>query len=120
MQTAYLVLEDGTTFSGRPVGATGVAAGEICFTTAMAGYQETVSDPSYAAQVLAFSYPLVGNYGVDPSRFESERVHCEGVVVRRARPVFAAWLAEQGVVGQKMHAYLVRAMQSRYSKLVIM
>jgi carbamoyl-phosphate synthase small subunit len=92
------VLEDGTVFTGRAVGAPGLTAGEACFTTSMAGYEEAVTDPSYVAQVLCFSYPLVGNYGVDPSRFESERVQCEGVVVRRARPVFAAWLAEQGVV----------------------
>jgi carbamoyl-phosphate synthase small subunit len=100
MQTrpAQLVLEDGTVFSGRALGAPGIAAGEACFTTAMAGYEEAVTDPSYVAQVLCFSYPLVGNYGVDALRFESERVQCEGVVVRRARPAFAAWLAEQGIV----------------------
>ena len=95
---AHLVLEDGTVFSGRAVGAPGVAAGEACFTTAMAGYEEAVTDPSYVAQVLCFSYPLVGNYGVEPARLESEAVQCEGVVVRRARPAFADWLCEQGVV----------------------
>jgi carbamoyl-phosphate synthase small subunit len=96
--TAHLVLEDGTVFSGRAVGAPGVAAGEACFTTAMAGYEEAVTDPSYVAQVLCFSYPLVGNYGVDASRLESERVQCEGVVMRRARPAFADWLRAEGVV----------------------
>jgi carbamoyl-phosphate synthase small subunit len=95
---AHLVLEDGTVFCGRSVGAPGVAAGEACFTTAMAGYEESVTDPSYVAQVLCFSYPLVGNYGVDPSRCESERVQCEGVVARTLRPAFAGWLAEQGTV----------------------
>src|SRR5687767_7558833 len=95
---AHLVLEDGTVFSGRAAGAPGVAAGEACFTTAMAGYEEAVTDPSYVAQVLCFSYPLVGNYGVDPARLESDTAQCEGVVVRRARPAFAAWLREQGVV----------------------
>ena len=95
---ACLVLEDGTVFPGRAVGADGVAAGEACFTTAMAGYQEAVTDPSYAAQVLCFSYPLVGNYGVAPERPESGRVWCEGVVMRRARPAWAAWLREQGAV----------------------
>jgi carbamoyl-phosphate synthase small subunit len=95
---AHLVLEDGTVFAGRAVGAPGIAAGEACFTTAMTGYEEALSDPSYVAQVLCFSYPLVGNYGVDPSRLESDRVQCEGVVVRRARPAFAGWLREQGVV----------------------
>jgi carbamoyl-phosphate synthase small subunit len=97
-RAAHLVLEDGTVFTGRAVGAPGVAAGEACFTTSMAGYEEAVTDPSYVAQVLCFSYPLVGNYGVDASRFESERVQCEGVVVRRARPALAQWLSDQGVV----------------------
>jgi carbamoyl-phosphate synthase small subunit len=96
--TAYLVLEDGTVYAGRSVGAPGIASGEACFTTAMAGYEETVTDPSYVAQVLCFSYPLVGNYGLDPRRSESERVQTEGIVMRRARPAWAAWLREQGVV----------------------
>src|SRR6266508_997222 len=65
---AHLVLEDATVFHGYAVGASGVAAGEACFTTAMAGYEEAATDPSYVAQVLCFAYPLVGNYGVDPSR----------------------------------------------------
>jgi carbamoyl-phosphate synthase small subunit len=97
-RSAYLVLEDGTVFSGRAVGASGVSAGEACFTTAMAGYEEAVTDPSYAAQVLTFSYPLIGNYGVDESRMESSRVWTEGVVARRIRPPFAKWLETQGVV----------------------
>jgi carbamoyl-phosphate synthase small subunit len=95
---AHLVLEDGTVFTGRAVGAPGDSAGEVCFTTAMAGYEEAVTDPSYAGQVLVFSYPLVGNYGVDPARLESGRAWTQGVVTRRARPAWAAWLAEQGVV----------------------
>src|SRR5215211_5043077 len=94
----YLVLEDGSVFPGRSVGTAGVAAGEACFTTAMAGYQEAVTDPSYAAQVLCFSYPLVGNYGVAPERMESARVWCDGVVMRRSRPAWSSWLREQGVV----------------------
>lgn len=98
MHGGFLVLEDGTAFPGRPVGAPGVAAGEICFTTAMAGYEETVTDPSYVAQVVCFGYPLVGNYGVDRARLESGRVQAEGIVMRTARPAWAAWLREQGVV----------------------
>jgi carbamoyl-phosphate synthase small subunit len=94
----HLVLEDGTVFPGIAVGADGTAAGEACFTTAMTGYEEAVTDPSYVAQVLCFSYPLIGTYGVDESRMESGRVECEGVVMRDVRPGFAAWLREQGVV----------------------
>jgi len=93
-----LVLEDDTVFSGHAVGAPGVAAGEACFTTASAGYEQAVTDPSYARQVLAFAYPLVGNYGVDERLLESGRVWTEGVVMRRARPEWSAWLATQGVV----------------------
>src|SRR5438105_7483753 len=97
-RTAALVLDDGTAFAGTSVGAPGVAAGEACFTTAMAGYEEAATDPSYVAQVLCFAYPLIGNYGVDPARMESGRVQAEGIVMRKARPEWAAWLREQGVV----------------------
>src|SRR5262245_35363279 len=98
MRKAWVVLEDGTAFPGRAVGAVGAAAGEACFTTASAGYEEAATDPSYVAQVLCFAYPLVGNYGVDASRMESERVQAEAIVMRTARPVWAEWLREQGVV----------------------
>src|SRR5918912_1361817 len=94
----HLVLEDGTVFPGVGVGAPGLAAGEACFTTSMTGYEEAVTDPSYVAQVLCFAYPLIGTYGVDESRMESERVQCEGVVMRDVRPEFAAWLRKRGVV----------------------
>src|ERR1700760_2437494 len=93
-----LWLEDGTVFEGVGVGAGGVSSGEACFTTAMTGYEEAVTDPSYVAQVLCFSYPLIGTYGVDERRLESERVQCEGVVMRDVRPEFAAWLRGRGVV----------------------
>src|SRR5579871_3909533 len=95
---ARLVLEDGTVLPGVSVGASGSASGEACFTTAMTGYEEAVTDPSYVAQVLCFSYPLIGTYGVDEARMESERVQCEGVVMRDVRPEFAAWLRSRGVV----------------------
>ena len=95
---AALVLEDGSVFPGRTVGAPGIAAGEACFTTASAGYEQAVTDPSYARQVLTFATPLVGNYGVDERLLESERVWTEGVVMRRARPAWSAWLAARGVV----------------------
>src|SRR5438045_3263172 len=99
MQTqSHFVLEDGTVLVGIGVGAGGVASGEACFTTAMAGYEEAVTDPSYVAQVLCFAYPLIGTYGVDEARMESDRVQCEGVVMRDVRPEFAAWLKQKGVV----------------------
>ena len=95
---AALVLEDGTVFPGTAVGVAGAAAGEACFTTASVGYEEAATDPSYVAQVLCFAYPLVGNYGVDAARMESERVQAEAIVMHTARAEWAAWLAEQGVV----------------------
>src|SRR5829696_770856 len=95
---AAFVLEDGAVFPGRSVGARRVAAGEACFTTASAGYEQAVTDPSYARQVLTFASPLVGNYGVDEALLESSRVWTEGVVMRRARPAWSGWLASQGVV----------------------
>ena len=96
--SGQLVLEDGISFAGTLAGAHGVASGEVCFTTAMAGYQEAVSDPSYHAQVLIFSYPLIGNYGVADDRVESDRVWTRGVVMRRSRPEWSAWLTDQNVV----------------------
>src|SRR2546423_7752987 len=95
---AAIVLEDGTVFRGTLVGAPGVAAGEACFTTASTGYEEAATDPSYVAQVLCFAYPLIGNYGVDPDRSESERVQAEAIVMRTVRPEWAEWLREQNVV----------------------
>jgi carbamoyl-phosphate synthase small subunit len=95
---AQLVLEDGTVFGGRSIGLPGVASGEACFTTTMAGYEQAATDPSYVGQVLCFSYPLVGNYGLDEARLESERVQARGLVMRKARPAWARWLADQGVV----------------------
>jgi carbamoylphosphate synthase small subunit len=73
MRRAHLVLEDGSVFAGRAVGAPGAAAGEACFTTAMAGYEEAVTDPSYAAQVLTFTYPLVGTTASIPREWSRRR-----------------------------------------------
>jgi carbamoyl-phosphate synthase small subunit len=96
--TGFLVLEDGTTFRGESVGAPGYALGEAVFTTAMTGYQEVVTDPSYAEQLVCFTAPMVGNYGVAPHRSESRTVHARAVLMRRARgPEWTDWLAEHGL-----------------------
>jgi carbamoyl-phosphate synthase small subunit len=95
-----LLLEDGEVFPGEPVGALGSALGEAVFATAMTGYQELVTDPSYAGQILCFTAPMVGNYGVAAERSESAAPQVAGVVMREARgPAWTDWLAEQGVVG---------------------
>ena len=95
----YLVLEDGTVFRGRSVAAEGVAFGEAVFTTGMTGYQETVTDPSYAEQLVCFTAPMVGNYGVDERRLESAAGHARAVLMRRlGGEDWALWLAERGIV----------------------
>jgi carbamoyl-phosphate synthase small subunit len=98
--SAFLALEDGTIFPGRSVGAPGVAFGEAVFTTAMTGYQETVTDPSFAEQLVCFTAPMVGNYGVAAGRAESPGAHANAVLMREARgPAWPDWLSERGIVG---------------------
>ncbi|MGH7725547.1 MAG: glutamine-hydrolyzing carbamoyl-phosphate synthase small subunit [Candidatus Eiseniibacteriota bacterium] len=105
--TAILALEDGRVFHGRSFGAPGTRAGEVVFNTAMTGYQEVYSDPSYAGQIVCLTYPLIGNYGVNDQDFESVRFHAEGVIVRehcehpsswRMEGRLSDWLEERGVV----------------------
>jgi carbamoyl-phosphate synthase small subunit len=99
MTAGYLLLEDGSVFRGRSVAAEGAAFGEAVFTTAMTGYQETVTDPSYAGQIVCFTAPMVGNYGVSPERSESDRAHARAVLMRRlGGEAWARWLAENGLV----------------------
>jgi carbamoyl-phosphate synthase small subunit len=96
--SGFFVLEDGTVFRGESVGAPWFAFGEAVFTTAMTGYQEVVTDPSFAEQIVCFTAPMVGNYGVDPERSESGRVHARGVLMREARgPAWTDWLHERGI-----------------------
>jgi carbamoyl-phosphate synthase small subunit len=97
--TGFLALEDGTVFRGESVAADGFAFGECVFTTAMTGYQEVVTDPSYAEQLVTFTAPMVGNYGVAEGRSESRRPHAKGVLMREARgPGWTDWLHERGIV----------------------
>jgi carbamoyl-phosphate synthase small subunit len=97
--TGFLALEDGTVFRGDSVAADGSAFGEAVFTTAMTGYQEVVTDPSYAEQLICFTAPMVGNYGVATGRSESRRPHARAVLMREARgPAWTDWLHERGIV----------------------
>ena len=99
MSTGYLALEDGTIFRGRSVAAPGVAFGEAVFTTAMTGYQETVTDPSFAGQLVTFTAPMIGNYGVDDARLESPQPWVKGVLMRRCGgEAWAHWLSSYGIV----------------------
>ena len=79
-----MVLEDGRTFAGTSFGADGEAFGEVVFNTSMSGYQEILTDPSYAGQIVTMTYPLIGNYGVNEEDVESRRPWVEGFVVREA------------------------------------
>lgn len=99
MSLGYLALEDGTIFPGRSVAASGAAFGEAVFTTAMTGYQETVTDPSFAGQLVAFTAPMIGNYGVDDARLEAPQPWVKAVLMRRCGgPAWADWLSSHGIV----------------------
>jgi len=96
---SYLALADGTVWPGESVGAEAHALGEAVFTTGMSGYQEAVTDPSFADQLVCFTAPMVGNYGVAEERSESARTHARAVLMREARgPEWTDWLRERGVV----------------------
>ena len=103
---SFIYLEDGARFDGVACGAAVVAVGEVVFNTAMSGYQESMTDPSYARQLLTFTYPHIGNYGVSAAAMESSGVHARGAIMRAARngrrsagaeSGWLDWLAERGV-----------------------
>ena len=94
--TGYLLLDDGARFDGELCGAAATATGEVVFNTSMTGYQEAVTDPSYAGQIITFTYPLIGNYGVAADAMESDRVHARAVVMREAKNAEDAADAEGG------------------------
>jgi carbamoyl-phosphate synthase small subunit len=97
--TGLLVLEDGAVFAGESVGAEGYAFGEAVFTTSMSGYQEVATDPSFEGQLVCFTAPMIGNYGVAEARSESRRTHAKAVLMREARgPQWTDWLHEHGIV----------------------
>jgi carbamoyl-phosphate synthase small subunit len=105
---ALLALADGTVFSGKGIGATGSSVGEVVFNTALTGYQEILTDPSYARQIVTLTYPHIGNYGVNREDCESGRIHAAGLVIRdlpllasnfRGEQTLDAYLAEQHVLG---------------------
>ena len=113
---ATLTLEDGTIFEGRSFGYEKPCAGEVVFSTAMTGYPESLTDPSYSGQILVTTYPIIGNYGVPPrngdakmcEHFESEKIHCEAILCQdyswdyshwQADRSLSDWLKEEQVVG---------------------
>lgn len=108
MQKAWLALEDGSVFEGRSFGASGATGGEVVFNTGMTGYQEILTDPSYAGQIIVMTYPLIGNYGINRDDFEAERPHARGFVVKewcrypsnwRSVETIDEFLARHGLLG---------------------
>ncbi|MGH9085743.1 MAG: glutamine-hydrolyzing carbamoyl-phosphate synthase small subunit [Acidimicrobiales bacterium] len=106
VREALLVLADGTTFEGEAIGADapGGAAGEVVFNTVLTGYQEVLTDPSYAGQIITFTYPHIGNYGVNLADFEARRPFCRGVVVRDLARRRSSWRSE-GDLDDQLRAY---------------
>ncbi|MDY3858905.1 MAG: glutamine-hydrolyzing carbamoyl-phosphate synthase small subunit [Muribaculaceae bacterium] len=104
-RTAYLVLEDGTTFEGKSFGYEAPAAGEVVFNTAMTGYPESLTDPSYEGQILVTTYPILGNYGVPPERerddlsefLESSRIHCRAIIAQDYSWEPSHWLSTRSL-----------------------
>ena len=105
---AWLVLEDGSSFQGTSFGANGEGHGEVVFNTSMTGYQEILTDPSYAGQIVMLTYPLIGNYGINPETVESKKIQVRGLIVREdcdlpshwnSEATVAQFLVSQGVSG---------------------
>ena len=92
-ELAHLVLQDGTIYEGESFGGTAASYGEVVFTTSMTGYQEILTDPSYAGQIVTMTYPHIGNYGVNPEDMESSTIHAAGLVVKELSPVVSNWRA---------------------------
>jgi carbamoyl-phosphate synthase small subunit len=100
---ALLALADGRVFPGWSFGAKGESVGEVVFNTSLMGYQEIITDPSYAGQIVTMTYPLIGNYGINPEDVEAKRIHLEGFVVREACPHPSNWRSKM-----TLHDYFVK------------
>lgn len=94
---ALIALEDGRVFEGRSFTGPGETSGEVVFNTCMTGYQEVLTDPSYKGQIVTMTYPLIGNYGVNPEDYESASVHLEGFIVREYEDAYSNWRATESL-----------------------
>src|SRR5215218_7365751 len=94
---AKLALEDGTVFTGRAFGAGGTTEGEVVFNTSMTGYQEILTDPSYAGQIVTMTYPLIGNYGINREDVESKRPQVAGFIVKELAPAYSNYRADMSL-----------------------
>lgn len=97
MKPAFLALEDGSIFRGQSIGSAGQTVGEVVFNTAMTGYQEILTDPSYARQIVTLTYPQIGNTGINPEDIESDRIWSAGLVIRQTPRRVSNWRATQSL-----------------------
>ncbi len=104
---ARLLLSDGTLFEGRSFGDTGTTCGEVVFNTAMAGYQEILTDPSYHYQMITMTYPQIGNYGVNAKDFESRRIRAAGFIIREYSPMVSHWQANRSLGDYLKHHHII-------------
>ena len=95
--TARLVLQDGTVLEGFACGQRGSVIGEVVFNTGMTGYQEVLTDPSYSGQLITFTYPEIGNTGVNPDDQEADQPHARGLIVRQLAPQASNWRSQQSL-----------------------
>ena len=98
MKDAILYLDDGKSFTGQALAVDGETTGEVVFNTAMSGYQEVLTDPSYAGQIVVMTYPLIGNYGVNDEDVESDKVHVQGFVVKEFCRTYSNYRATKGLI----------------------
>jgi carbamoyl-phosphate synthase small subunit len=100
---AILALEDGRCFEGESFGAAGTTVGEVVFNTSMTGYQEVLTDPSYKGQIVAMTYPLIGNYGVNPLDEESSQPHVSGFIIEELSPIVSNWRSKMSLQDYLAH-----------------
>src|SRR2546421_12680253 len=94
---AKLALEDGTVFTGKAFGAPGTSLGEVVFNTSMTGYQEILTDPSYAGQIVTMTYPLIGNYGINKTDVESRRPFVKGFIIKELSPIASNYRSDMSL-----------------------
>ena len=97
MKKVYLALADGKVYEGNHFGAEGEVDAEIVFNTSMSGYQEIITDPSYYGQMVMMTYPLIGNYGINPQDFESDRPHLSGLIIKELSGISSNWRSRESL-----------------------
>ena len=109
---ALLALEDGRIFEGESFGAQGTRVGEVCFNTSMTGYQEVLTDPSYRGQIVAMTYPLIGNYGTNALDQESREPHVRGFVIEELSEIPSSWRSE--IIARRLSATMGNSRRARH------